>query len=139
MARTIHQTRRTAKRLLRWCLINGTLDESRARKLVDRVVEAKRRGYLSLLKQFQRLVNLEQARHTAIVQSTLALPTDLQMHVRKSLESSYGPDIKAVFTQNPKLLGGIRIQVGSDVYDGSVRGRLAAMARVFGIEGREPA
>jgi F0F1-type ATP synthase delta subunit len=31
------------------------------------------------------------------------------------------------FTENPTLLGGVRIQVGSDVYDGSIRARLNAL------------
>jgi F-type H+-transporting ATPase subunit delta len=32
-----------------------------------------------------------------------------------------------IFAQNPALLGGIRVQVGGDVYDGSVQARLAAL------------
>jgi F-type H+-transporting ATPase subunit delta len=35
--------------------------------------------------------------------------------------------MKATFTVNPSLVGGMRIKVGSDVYDGSVRARLAAL------------
>lgn len=39
----------------------------------------------------------------------------------------YGPDIEASFTENPALIAGLRIKVGSDVYDGSVQARLAAL------------
>ncbi len=35
------------------------------------------------------------------------------------------------FAQNPALIGGLRIQVGSDVYDGSVRARLESLRETF--------
>jgi F-type H+-transporting ATPase subunit delta len=37
------------------------------------------------------------------------------------------------FVQNPDLIGGMRVKVGSDVYDGSVRAGLANLARSFGL------
>jgi F-type H+-transporting ATPase subunit delta len=39
----------------------------------------------------------------------------------------YGPGLAFTFTQKPALIGGVRIQVGGDVYDGTVQGRLAAL------------
>ncbi len=36
-------------------------------------------------------------------------------------------DLETSFEQNAALIGGVRIKVGSDVYDGSVRARLAAL------------
>jgi F-type H+-transporting ATPase subunit delta len=35
------------------------------------------------------------------------------------------------FVQNPALIGGLRIKVGSDVYDGSVQARLNKLAESF--------
>jgi F0F1-type ATP synthase delta subunit len=35
------------------------------------------------------------------------------------------------FVQNQDLIGGLRVQVGSDVYDGSIRARLAELADRF--------
>ena len=31
------------------------------------------------------------------------------------------------FVPNPELIGGMRVTVGSDVYDGSIRNQLAAL------------
>jgi len=39
------------------------------------------------------------------------------------LATLYGPGLNASFTHSPALIGGVRIRVGSDVYDGSVRGK----------------
>jgi F-type H+-transporting ATPase subunit delta len=41
-----------------------------------------------------------------------------------NLKKKYGADLATDFVVNPKLLGGMRIRVGSDVWDGSVRNRL---------------
>ena len=131
MMKTTRQTKREAKRLFRSCLVNGLLDEARTGQVVQRIVDAKRRGGLSLLSHFQRLVKLDSARHTAEVQSAVPLPEDLRASVQAGLARAYGPGISASFAQNPGLIGGMRIKVGSDVYDGSVRARLAWLEKNF--------
>ena len=50
------QARREATQLFRLCLVNGVLDENRARQVVQQIVAAKPRGYLGTLSYFQRLV-----------------------------------------------------------------------------------
>jgi len=59
------------------------------------------------------------------------LPADLQASVQAGLQSVYGPRINILFAQRPALIGGMRIKVGSDVYDSSVRSRLAALEKSF--------
>ena len=125
------QARREAKQLFRLCLVNGLIEEQRARQVVQQIVAAKPRGYLATLSYFQRLVELDCARHTAKVESALALPADLQASVQAGLARVYGPGLTASFAENPALIGGMRIRVGSDVYDSSVQGRLAALEQSF--------
>jgi len=129
--KTPKQTKREARRLFRLCLVNGLLDEGLVRQVVERVIEGKRRGYLTLLSFFHRLVKLERARHTAEVASAVPLPADLQASVQADLQSAYGPTISILFAHRPELIGGMRIKVGSDVYDGSVQGELAALEKSF--------
>ena len=129
--KTTRQTKREAKRLFRLCLVNGLLDEGRTRQVVQRVIDAKRRGGLAILSHFQRLVKLDWARHTAEVESAMPLPADLRARIQAGLARTYGPGISASFAQNPELIGGMRIKVGSDVYDGSVRARLAELEKGF--------
>ena len=125
------QARREAKQLFRLCLVNGLLEENRARQVVQQIVAARPRGYLATLSHFRRLVQLDSARHTAKVESALTLPADLQGSVQTGLERLYGPGLSTSFADNPALIGGMRIRVGSDVYDGSVQARLAALAESF--------
>jgi F-type H+-transporting ATPase subunit delta len=129
--KTSKQIKREAKRLFRSCLVNGLLDEGRTRQVVQRMIGSKRRGDLALLSHFRRLVKLEYTRHTAEVESALPLPPDLRTTIQAGLARVYGPGISASFAHNPGLIGGMRIKVGSDVYDGSVRARLAALEKNF--------
>ena len=125
------QARRDAKQLFRICLVDGLLDESRARQVVQQIVVAKPRGYLGTLTHFRRLVELDNARHTAKVVSAMTLPSDLQASVRTDLARVYGPGLSIFFAENSALIGGMRIRVGSDVYDSSVQARLAALEQNF--------
>jgi len=129
--KTVKQTRREAKRLFRLCFVNGLLDESRVRQVAQKIMEAKRRGSSALLYHFLSLVKLDRARHTAEIESAVPLPDDLRASIQADLASRYGPGISASFTQNPALIGGMRIKIGSDVYDGSVRAGLAELEKSF--------
>jgi F-type H+-transporting ATPase subunit delta len=125
------QARHEARQLFQSCQANGLLDENRVRQAVGLVAGRKPRGYLAVLCQFQRLVKLEVARHTASIESAAALPPPYQAQLRADLARVYGPGLNFVFSGNPALLGGVRIQVGGDVYDGSVQARLAALRGSF--------
>ena len=137
MAASSSQIRRGAKILFRWCLAGGRLDEPRVRQVVEQVLHSKRRGYLAVLEEFKRLVKLEGARHTARVESAVPLLADLQGRLLQNLEAVYGEGMSTEFAANPDLIGGIRIRVANDVYDGTVKSRLAALAKSFGIVNEE--
>ena len=125
------QARREATELYRRCLVKGVLEESRAQRLIRQLIASKPRGYLVTLVYFRRLVKLDRARHTAKIESAVLLSADLQTNLQAELEQAYGPALNTRFLHNPALIGGMRIQVGSDVYDGSVRFRLAALEQSF--------
>ena len=125
------QLRREARQMLRLCLVRGLLDETRVRRAVQKVLEANRRNSLTLLSYFQRLIRLESARHTAEVESATSLPEALQASILTDLDRVYGPGLSTAFALNPALIGGVRIRVASDVYDGSVRWGLASLRRRF--------
>jgi len=125
------QARRDAKQLFQTCRVNGVLDEGRARRAVEAVIQGKPRGYVGILSHFQRLVKLDIARRTAHVESAVALSSAQQSSIQQSLTRRYGPGLSISFAQNVGLIGGLRIKVGSDVYDGSVQARLNALSESF--------
>jgi F-type H+-transporting ATPase subunit delta len=124
-------SRREAKQLFRSTFVNGAMDHGRVRLAVTAIISKKPRGYVAILNHFQRLLKLEEARRLAKVESAATLGSDQQASVRNELARTYGPGLNVVFSENPALLGGLRIQVGSDVYDGSVQARLAQLEESF--------
>jgi F-type H+-transporting ATPase subunit delta len=125
------QARRDAKQLFQTCKVNGLLDDGKARQVVQTVVARKPRGYVGILSHFQRLVKLDLERRTARIESAAPLPPAMEGALRASLAAKYGPGLNLAFGQNPALLGGVRIKVGSDVYDGTIQARLNALAESF--------
>jgi F-type H+-transporting ATPase subunit delta len=125
------RAKREAKQLFGLCLVNGVLDEHRVRHVVQHVVAAGYRDCPAILSHFARLVKLDLARRTARIESAMPLSADLQAAVEAGLTQRYGPGLTTAFAQRPALIGGMRIQVGSDVYDGSVQGRLAALEKAL--------
>jgi F-type H+-transporting ATPase subunit delta len=121
------RARRASRHLFRLCLVDGALDESRVRHVAQAIAASGRRGAVALLTAFQRQVRLHRDRNTAIVESASPLSGDVRAHVAVGLERTYGARLATLFEDNSALIGGMRIKVGSDVYDGSVRARLAAL------------
>ncbi|HEY3931431.1 MAG TPA: F0F1 ATP synthase subunit delta, partial [Verrucomicrobiae bacterium] len=64
-------------------------------------------------------------------ESALPLSADLQSDVTNEIKKKYGAGVSISFAQNPSLIGGLRIQVGSDLYDGSVKMRLQKLEESF--------
>jgi len=123
--------KRGAKELFRSCLTDGLLEDGRVRQAVQRVLQSKPRVYLAILSHFQRLIKLDIARRSARVETATPLAPELQAKIQSSLSQTYGPGLNISFAENPSLIGGMRIKVGSDVYDGSVQARLNALQESF--------
>jgi F-type H+-transporting ATPase subunit delta len=125
------KTKREAKQLFRFCLIGGVLNENRVRQVVQHVIAAGYRDCPAVLAQFLRLVQLDRTEHTANIESATPLPADLRAAIQTGLLRQYGPGLTTTFADRPSLIGGVRIQVGSDLYDGSILAKLGALEKSF--------
>ena len=125
------QARREAKELFRATFSNGRMEPGKVRQVVQAVLQGKPRGYIAILEHFKRLVKLEEDRRTARVESAIALGPEQQSAVAQNLARAYGQGLNLSFVQNQALIGGLRVRVGSDVYDGSVAGRLRRLESAF--------
>jgi F-type H+-transporting ATPase subunit delta len=125
------RAKREAKHLYRVCLVNGLLERGRVRQVVQHLVSSGERHSPPTLAHFLRLLKLDTAQHTAVIESAILLPADLRTAVQTGLAQRYGPGLAITFAERPELIGGMRIQVGCDVYDGSVRAGLEALQRSF--------
>ena len=110
--------------MLKGSFTDNRLDQGKITSLVSSLAEKKPRHYIAILENYKRLVRLEvEARHVR-VESAGELSPEVRSQITSSLERKYGSDLTTEFVVSPELLGGLRIRVGSDVWDGSVRSRL---------------
>lgn len=119
---------RAARQLFRACFdANGKLHNNRVKRVVRLVGQRKPRNYQSILQAFQRLIRLEVEKRSAVVESAVDLSTAMREQLRQSLQAKFGEGLSLEFYVNPELLGGMRVRVGSQVWDGSVRAKLEAL------------
>jgi F-type H+-transporting ATPase subunit delta len=125
------QALREARQLFRSCRVNGLPDENRIRQAVRLLGEKKPRGYVEILARLYRLVKLDMEQRTARVESATPLAPEAQNQVTGQIKAKYGNGMNISFSQNPALIGGLRIQAGSDLYDGSIKMKLDKLAESF--------
>jgi F-type H+-transporting ATPase subunit delta len=125
------QIRQRAKEMFRACLVGGTFDDQRAQAMVQELIQSRERNWLGILSYFHYLAKIDRDEHSALVESAVPLAADLQARIRDGLARNYKRKLETSFVANPALIGGLRIKVGSDVYDGSVQGRLHALEESF--------
>jgi F-type H+-transporting ATPase subunit delta len=118
---------RLARRLFQMCLVDGRPDQDRVRAVVGHTIASRHRDGLGILTRFERMVRLERGRHSAVVETAEPLAADVREAVLKALTDRYGQGLETSFVSNQSLIGGMRVSVGSDVYDGSIRHQLSAL------------
>ena len=118
------ETRQLSRELLRASFVDGKLDSGRISSLLKALAEKKPRHYIQLLEAYKRLLRLEVEKRTATIETATALSPEAGEQIIANLKRRYGNDLAARFVVSPELLGGMRIRVGSDVWDSSVRNRL---------------
>lgn len=118
------ETRQLSKELFRSSFIDGRLDNGRIAALVIALIKKKPRNYIKVLESYKRLLRLEVEKRSATIETASELAADSGAAIVANLKRKYGGDLATRFVVNKELLGGMRIRVGSDVWDSSVRNRL---------------
>jgi F-type H+-transporting ATPase subunit delta len=120
-----------ARRIFRLCQTGGRLDEAKFSAAIKTVVSEKPRDFRGILSALKRLVRLELERRRVVVESATPLDAASQQRVASGLTAKYGSDLTFEYRVTPELLGGLKVRVGNDVFDGSVKGRLDRLAQAF--------
>ncbi|MFL6506015.1 MAG: FoF1 ATP synthase subunit delta [Candidatus Udaeobacter sp.] len=118
------EIRQLSRKMLQASFTDGQLDPGRIASLVDSLVTRKPRNYIDALKNYKRLLRLELEKRHARIDTASEVDPAIRSEIEANLKSKYGNDLSSEFHVDPQLLGGMRIRVGNDVWDGSVRDRL---------------
>jgi F-type H+-transporting ATPase subunit delta len=117
----------TLKQLVLDVAGNGLTVEQQ--NFVQILAENERLGVLPEIRDlFTQLKNQAESTRDAKIQSAYALDEAALAKVTATLEQRFGCKIRTSVSIEPELIGGVRIAVGDQVIDASVRGKLASMA-----------
>ena len=78
---------------------------------------------------FHEVLDAERGVVAATLTTAMALPADLEKRVEAALQRLSGRSVKLSLQIDPTLIGGVVTQVGSNIFDGSVRTQLERLHR----------
>jgi len=122
--RIAKEARRVSRQLFRHSFTEGKLDKEKISHMVESLLAQKPRHYVDALKVYQRLIRLETEKRHVVIESATQLNSALANQIVTKLRARYGEDLTTEFRRNPELVAGLRIKIGDDVWDGSVKNRL---------------
>jgi F-type H+-transporting ATPase subunit delta len=118
------EIRQLSREMLRASFTDGQLDPGKVASLVQSLIEKKPRNYIGILQNYKRLLRLEIEKRHATIETADEAGPEIKEQIVGNLRRRFGNDLTTEFLLNSHLLGGMRLRVGSDVWDGSVRNRL---------------
>src|SRR5438445_1098371 len=118
------EIRQLSKEMLRASFTDGQLDRGKIVSLAQSLITKRPRHFLEILQNYKRLLRLEIEKRHAKIESATELSSKAAFDIGARLKRKYGEDLTTEFVVDRALLGGLRVRVGSDVWDGTVRSRL---------------
>lgn len=130
---------------LRDVLGNPSIPISGKLKVLDALaprmgLSPKVRNFLAVILEHRRLADLDEIRseyreiadeHAGAVEATITSARPLTRDARAELEAHVaklaGARVRPTYREDPGLLGGAVVQIGSTVYDGSIRAQLESL------------
>lgn len=107
-------------------LVGESLDEKRQRALVDEFFSGVREGKVEVLPE-----DIGPAEGPVVVTSAVPLTDNEQGAVRQDLVTRLGKGAEVSFQVDPQILGGLLVQVGDRVIDGSLAGQLGQLRQTL--------
>jgi F-type H+-transporting ATPase subunit delta len=118
------EIRQLSREMLRASFTDGQPDRGKIESIVQSLIAKKPRHYIDILQYYKRLLRLEIEKRHAKIESAIELAAQAAFDIGARLKRKHGNDLTSEFVVDPTLLGGLRVRVGSDVWDGTLRNRL---------------
>ncbi len=126
-------SRKLSKQLFQASFTDGRIDKQKVGVIgyANSLSRSKPCNVLGILNEYQRLVRFEIESHHAVIESATKLDDGTKKQLVANLKAKYGKETTTEFKVSPELLGGVRVKIGSDVFDSSVRERLNRLESQF--------
>lgn len=108
-------------------LVSGLLEgrsSTAATRLAVQAVASPHQSFEAALTAYQVIAADRQARLVALVRSAVELTDDEHGRLAAALAHQYGSDVHLNVVVDPQVLGGIKVEIGDEIIDGTVAGRI---------------
>ena len=126
--RVAKKTRALAKQLFKLSLVQGTVSAEQVAGVLGYIEKNVPRHALALLRLYHRAIATELAKSHAVVEHAGPISDGMLRLIEGAMTQKYQRPVAATARPNAQLLAGLRVRVGSDVYESSVSGQLAALS-----------
>lgn len=87
---------------------------------------------ITILPQISQLFEELKARHDGVLEANIISAFEMsdpqQKKLISDLEKKFNHKIEAKVQVDPELIGGVKVEIGDEIFDASIRGKLEAMA-----------
>jgi F-type H+-transporting ATPase subunit delta len=128
MASGKKQTQQLARQLFKISFANGELSAERVGGVLEYIEKHRPPQMLLVLRAYQRLIAAEVARSQAVVEHAGSINETILAGLATAMTRKYGRRVTSTARRNDRLIAGLRVRVGDDVYESSVAGQLATLA-----------
>lgn len=122
------KTKLLAKQLFKLSLVNGAVSPEQVTGVLGYIEQAAPRQSLALLQLYHRAIATELAKSNAVVEHAGPVSEATLRSIAAAMTRKYSRPVAASAKANPQLLAGLRVRVGSDVYESTVAGQLATLS-----------
>ena len=122
------KTRLLAKQLFKLSVVNGAVSAEQVTGVLGYVEKTSPRQAVTLLKLYHQYIATELAKSEAVVEHAGPVSDAALQAIGAAMTKKYSRPVTASAKANPKLLAGLRVRIGSDVYESTVAGQLANLS-----------
>ena len=115
------------KRELLDALLAGKVTPAALRLITQAVIYPRGRSLEASLDEYGRLVAAWRERLIAVVRVATGLTEDQRGRLAGALSHTYGHDVHLNVVVDPGVMGGMSVEIGDELIDGSVASRLAEL------------
>lgn len=108
-------------------LVSGLLEDKASASAVELAVQAvdsRHRSFQAALEAYQKVVADRQNRLVAVVRTAIELTDDEHSRLAEALRTMYDHEVHLNVVVDHDVLGGIRVELGDDVIDGTIAAKL---------------
>lgn len=129
MASGKKQIQQLARQFFKLSVVDGSLSADRVAGVLQYIEKHRPSGTVAILKAYQRLIVAEVARGQAVVEHAGSINDTILANIAAAMTKKYGRTVAGIARRSDALIAGLRVRVGDDVYESSVAGQLATLAR----------